>query len=92
MDARGTLLLSNFITSYDAKIQSLILHLLFTKSLQRGNIYKLCLLTIEEHSYNINTLTIQYSKAEMYHAGIYKLLLHCADSLISNNIYSIYEC
>ena len=62
MDARGTLLLSNFITSYDAKIQSLILHLLFTKSLKRGNIYKLCLLTTEGYSNNIDTLNIQYSK------------------------------
>ena len=70
-------------------IQKLILYLHFTKSLNRDNIYNLCLWIKEEYSCLILT-PLHVSKLRYgAHVQEYTLLLHCAESFRRDNTYFI---
>ena len=62
------------------------LHVHFTKSLKRDNIYKLCLLKLLEH--NCVILTTLPCTTLRYRAHAYKCqsLLHCTESLKQDDI------
>ena len=65
-------------------LQKLSLHLHFTKSLKRDNVYQLCLWLLEEH------ICLAFSKTKIWaSAWKYKLLLHWAESLKRDNIDKI---